>query len=65
MAWADPDKGIVYIFLSNRIYPNAQNKKLISMGIRTEIMQVIYDAIGTAEQKRITIESPELGPAGQ
>ena len=65
LAWADPEEDLVYVFLSNRIYPNAQNKKLISMGIRTEIMQVIYDAIGTSEQKRITIESPELGPAGQ
>ena len=28
MAWADPEEEIVYIFLSNRIYPDAENKKL-------------------------------------
>ena len=45
LAWADPDEKIVYIFLSNRIYPNADNRKLIKMGTRTKIMQAIYDAV--------------------
>jgi len=45
LVWADPEKDIVYIFLSNRVYPDAENKKLISMNIRTDIMQVIYDAM--------------------
>ena len=45
LVWADPDKEIVYIFLSNRVYPDAENKKLIRMNIRTDIMQVIYDAL--------------------
>lgn len=43
-AWADPDKEIVYIFLSNRVYPDANNKKLIRMDIRTRIMEVIYNS---------------------
>lgn len=45
LVWADPDKEIVYVFLSNRVYPDADNKKLIRMNIRTDIMQVIYDSI--------------------
>lgn len=45
LVWADPEKEIVYVFLSNRVYPDAENKKLIRMNIRTEIMQVIYDAL--------------------
>ena len=45
ITWADPEEEVVYVFLSNRVYPNAQNKKLIKMGIRTDIQQVIYDAI--------------------
>ncbi len=44
-AWADPENGTVYIFLSNRIHPEASNRKLISMDIRTKIQQVMYDAI--------------------
>ncbi|NQX97693.1 MAG: hypothetical protein HRT73_07410, partial [Flavobacteriales bacterium] len=45
MAWADPSEDIVYVFLSNRIYPSAENRKLVKMDIRTNIQQVIYDAI--------------------
>lgn len=65
LTWADPEEDLVYVFLSNRIYPNAQNKKLITMGIRTEIMQVIYNAIGSAVEQRNPREVPELGPAGK
>ncbi len=45
IAWADPEQEIVYIFLSNRIYPDAENKKLLHMNIRTDIQEVIYNAI--------------------
>jgi CubicO group peptidase (beta-lactamase class C family) len=46
MAWADPEEEIVYIFLSNRTYPdsNASNE-LSKKSIREKIQQVIYDAI--------------------
>jgi len=46
IAWADPEEDLVYIFLSNRVYPDAQVNKLAKMGIRTDIMQAIYDALG-------------------
>ncbi|MCK9618763.1 MAG: serine hydrolase [Lentimicrobiaceae bacterium] len=44
-AWADPENGLVYIFLSNRIYPDAGNNKLAKMNIRTDIQEVFYKAI--------------------
>lgn len=44
IAWADPVSGINYVFLSNRVHPDAENKKLITMGTRTEIQRVIYQA---------------------
>ncbi|MBC9795520.1 glycoside hydrolase family 3 N-terminal domain-containing protein [Sinomicrobium weinanense] len=44
-AWADPENEIVYVFLSNRTYPTASNRKLITKGTRTEVLRVIYDAI--------------------
>jgi CubicO group peptidase (beta-lactamase class C family) len=47
--WADPDQGLVYIFLSNRIYPRADNRKLFNLRIRERIHQVIYDALGSYE----------------
>lgn len=43
-AWADPKYNLIYIFLSNRIYPTAKNDKLIKMKVRKEIQQVIYES---------------------
>jgi len=48
MAWADPESGIVYVFLSNRINPSQNNHKLVEMNVRTEIQQALYDAITKA-----------------
>jgi len=44
-AWADPDKGLVYIFLSNRVYPSASNNKLAKGNYRTDIMEAVYDVL--------------------
>lgn len=43
--WADPEKEIVYVFLSNRTYPSASNRLLVKSGLRTRIQQAIYDSI--------------------
>ncbi len=44
-AWVDPKYELIYIFLSNRVYPDANNKKLLSKDIRTRIQGAIYDAM--------------------
>lgn len=46
MVWADPETDVLFVFLSNRIYPGAANKKLAEMNIRTRIQEVVIDAIG-------------------
>jgi len=43
--WADPESGVLYVFLSNRTFPTATNKGLIKSNVRTEIQQIIQDAI--------------------
>ena len=43
--WADPKSGLVYVFLSNRVYPKMDNRGLIDTNIRTRIQQIIQDAI--------------------
>ncbi len=43
--WADPETGLVYVFLSNRVYPDAHNTKISDLDIRTNINQLFYDAI--------------------
>jgi beta-glucosidase-like glycosyl hydrolase/CubicO group peptidase (beta-lactamase class C family) len=45
IAWADPDKEIVYVFLSNRTYPEAKVNYLSRNNIRENIQKVIYEAI--------------------
>ncbi len=43
-AWVDPKHGLVYIFLSNRVYPDANNWKLVKNDVRTRIEKVIYNS---------------------
>ena len=43
-AWVDPKHDLVYIFLSNRVYPDAENWKLVKQDIRTRIEEVIYNS---------------------
>jgi len=43
--WADPDEKIVYVFLSNRSYPNSVENKLLKNNIRTDIQKLIYESI--------------------
>lgn len=44
-AWADPKTGILYVFMSNRVYPTRENNRLYQLNIRTEIHQAIYNSI--------------------
>ena len=43
--WSDPKNNLTYIFLSNRVYPNAENALLVKMGIRTDLQEIIYKAL--------------------
>ena len=46
IAWADPETEIVYVFLSNRTYPDSNlPNKLSKENIREDIQKVIQDAI--------------------
>lgn len=44
-AWADPKNGLVYVFLSNRVYPDVDPNKLAKLGIRGKIHKAFYDAL--------------------
>ncbi len=43
--WVDLDTGILYVFLSNRVFPTMANNKLGKLNIRTEIHNLIYKAV--------------------
>lgn len=44
--WVDPKNNLVYVFLSNRVYPTRDNNKLSQMLIRGKIQDAIYRALG-------------------
>ncbi len=44
-AWADPDNGLLYIFMSNRVNPTRNNTRLYDLNIRTALHQAIYDSL--------------------
>ncbi|WP_225986357.1 glycoside hydrolase family 3 N-terminal domain-containing protein [Rufibacter sp. LB8] len=44
-AWLDPENNIIYIFLSNRVYPDAENDRLLKYNIRTRIHDVVYQSL--------------------
>ena len=45
IVWADPEHELIYVFLSNRIHPSADNFLLLKENVRTRIQEVIYRAI--------------------
>ncbi len=42
--WADPVHKLTFIFLSNRVYPTRDHRKLYSLGIREALQDVFYRA---------------------
>ncbi|MGE0588856.1 MAG: serine hydrolase [Cyclobacteriaceae bacterium] len=43
--WVDPEFDLVFVFLSNRVYPDMFNTKLLTGNIRPRIQDVIYQSI--------------------
>ncbi len=44
--WTDPKNNLIYIFLSNRVYPTRENSKLSTLLVRSKIQDAIYKAVG-------------------
>ncbi|KAA6347136.1 Beta-hexosaminidase [termite gut metagenome] len=51
--WVDPENNLVYVFLSNRLYPNAWVNTLSTLNIRKRIQDTIYQSL-LFEKDRIT-----------
>ncbi len=45
VVWADPQKDLVMVFLSNRVHPSAENDALIIEHIRRKILNQAYRAV--------------------
>ncbi len=51
--WADPESNLVFVFLSNRTYPSAENKLInSSLNVRETAQKYIYNSLGIANKSR-------------
>lgn len=48
IVWADPQHGLAYVLLANRIHPDAANSLLMQLNVRTKIHDALYRAIGVS-----------------
>lgn len=42
--WVDPQHDLVYVFLSNRVHPDAENTKIGTLRVRPTIQKIVYDS---------------------
>ena len=44
LIWADPENDLLLIFLSNRVYPTRNNRKLYTLNIRPKLHAAVYSS---------------------
>jgi len=47
--WADPENEMVFIFLSNRVYPTRTHRNIYNLNTRPALQQVFYLASKTQD----------------
>jgi CubicO group peptidase (beta-lactamase class C family) len=45
MVWMDPENDLLYVFLSNRVCPDASNNKLNALSLRSKIYEALVKAV--------------------
>lgn len=60
--WADPGTGVVFVFLSNRVYPSSANTKITKWSVRTISQDYIYESLGIpVNTQRPEVYKQQLG----
>ncbi|MFV0344693.1 MAG: glycoside hydrolase family 3 N-terminal domain-containing protein [Bacteroidales bacterium] len=49
--WADPKNGLLFVFISNRVYPTRQNRNIYALGIRQKLLKLTYRAVNESNAK--------------
>lgn len=60
--WVDPKSELVFVFVSNRIYPSVNNTKLADLNIRTSLQEAVYQAKLPLKPQNAKSVSPKLSP---
>lgn len=55
LAWADPQNGLVFVFLSNRVNPDAKVNRLAKLDIRSNIHELLYEAVNEIKKQATPI----------
>lgn len=55
--WADPENDLLFVFVSNRVHPDPNNKKIITYGTRKRLHQAFYDQLIYTNQYRNKLRS--------
>lgn len=50
--WVDPQYDLIYIFLSNRVNPSAENNQISRLNVRTNIQDLLYEFLEADCQKK-------------
>ncbi len=48
--WADPEHELVFIFLSNRVYPSRSHRNIYNLNVRPKLQQVFYTSPNSEEK---------------
>jgi len=51
--WVDPDNDLIFVFLSNRTYPDASNRLLLRENVRIKLMDIVYQSMKKNQVKRV------------
>ncbi|MEO9484923.1 MAG: serine hydrolase [Ekhidna sp.] len=51
LAWVDPETDLIFIFLTNRVYPSRTYRALYQQNVRPTIHQFIYDYLQAIERQ--------------
>jgi CubicO group peptidase (beta-lactamase class C family) len=43
--WNEPENGLLFVFLSNRVYPTRNNNRISQYNFRTDLNEIFYQAI--------------------
>jgi beta-N-acetylhexosaminidase len=50
-AWADPENDLIFVILTNRVYPDQRNRTFNSEKVRTHTFKAVYDALYSGQEE--------------
>lgn len=60
--WADPQRELVYVFLSNRVHPDSNNSLITTTGIRTNVLREFIEAVDEAKMVQSGLAENQKAP---